>query len=160
MLDFESLLIRDCAQSLAGELHNASWSGSSCLFVTLCCRSLESMAPAKAMKATKAKKVAMKAMKGQKVMSKGGLATELANATEMKKSQITSILNSLAEIGAGEVKKTGKFTLPGLCMIKTRQKKATKAGKKMMFGQEVMVKAQPAKTVVKAFPVAALKSQI
>ncbi|CAK9049604.1 unnamed protein product, partial [Durusdinium trenchii] len=112
------------------------------------------MAPAKAMKATKAKKVAMKAMKGQKVMSKGGLATELANATEMKKSQITSILNSLAEIGAGEVKKTGKFTLPGLCMIKTRQKKATKAGKKMMFGQEVMVKAQPAKTVVKAFPVA------
>ena len=44
------------------------------------------MAPAKAMKATKAKKVAMKAMKGQKAMSKGGLATELANATEMKKS--------------------------------------------------------------------------
>ena len=112
----------------------------------------------KAMKATK--KVATKAMKGQKAMSKGGLTGELANATELKKAEITKVLNALAEIGAGEVKKTGKFTLPGLCMIKTRQKKATKAGKKMMFGQEVMVKAQPAKTVVKAFPVAALKSQI
>ena len=45
-------------------------------------------------------------------------------------------------------------------MIKTRQKPATKAGKKLMFGKEVMVKAQPAKTVVKASPVAALESQI
>eukprot|EP00438_Fugacium_kawagutii_P008593 Skav200242 [mRNA] locus=scaffold3488:27938:28180:+ [translate_table: standard] len=73
----------------------------------------------KAMKATKAKKVntAMKT-KGQKTMTKGGLTTSLADATEP----------------------------------------ARKAGKKMMFGQEVMVKAQPAKTVVKAFPVSALKS--
>ena len=44
-------------------------------------------------------------------------------------------------------------------MIKTREKKATKAGKRMMFGKEVTVKAQKAKTVVKAFPVAAVKSQ-
>jgi len=36
----------------------------------------------------------------------------------------------------------------------------SKAGKKMMFGKEVTVKAKPAKTVVKAFPVAALKASI
>ena len=53
----------------------------------------------------------------------------------------------------------GKFVLPGLCMIKTREKKATKAGTRMMFGQEVQVKAQKARTVVKAFPVAAVKNQ-
>mmetsp|Transcript_2347 Transcript_2347/g.2563 ORF Transcript_2347/g.2563 Transcript_2347/m.2563 type:complete len:121 (+) Transcript_2347:419-781(+) len=113
----------------------------------------------KAMKATKAKKVntAMKT-KGQKTMTKGGLTTSLADATELKKGDISKILNSLAEIGTEEVKKSGKFILPGLCMIKTKQKPARKAGKKMMFGQEVMVKAQPAKTVVKAFPVSALKS--
>ena len=115
------------------------------------------MAPAKAMKA---KKVAMKAMKGQKAMTKGGLMGSLADATEMKKSDIAKILNSLTEIGTEEVKKSGKFILPGLCMIKTRKKAATKAGKRMMFGKEVMVKAQPAKTVVKASVVAALKSQI
>ncbi|CAL1167437.1 unnamed protein product [Cladocopium goreaui] len=107
-----------------------------------------------------AKKVAMKAMKGQKAMTKGGLMGSLADATEMKKSDIAKILNSLTEIGTEEVKKSGKFTLPGLCMIKTRQKPATKAGKRLMFGKEVMVKAQPAKTVVKASVVAALKSQI
>ena len=50
----------------------------------------------------------------------------LADATEMKKSDIAKILNSLTEIGTEEVKKSGKFTLPGLCMIKTRQKPATK----------------------------------
>ena len=116
------------------------------------------MAPA--MKAMKAKKVAMKAMKGQKAMTKGGLMGSLADATEMKKSDIAKILNSLTEIGTEEVKKSGKFTLPGLCMIKTRQKPATKAGKRLMFGKEVMVKAQPAKTVVKASVVVALKSQI
>ena len=116
----------------------------------------------KAMKATKAKKVndVMKAMKGQKAMTKGNLMGSLADATEMKKSDIAKVLNSLAEIGTEEVKKSGKFILPGLCRIQTRQKAATKAGKRMMFGQEVMVKAQPAKTVVKAFPAAALKSQI
>ena len=44
-------------------------------------------------------------------------------------------------------------------MIKTRKKKATKAAKKMMFGKEVKVKAKPAKTVVKAFPVKGIKDQ-
>ena len=115
----------------------------------------------KVMKATKAKKVnsAMKT-KGQKAMTKGSLLAALADATELKKGDVGKILNSLTEIGTEEVKKSGKFILPGLCMIKTRQKPATKAGKKLMFGKEVMVKAQPAKTVVKASPVAALKSQI
>ena len=72
--------------------------------------------------AMKAKKVAMKAMKGQKAMTKGALLGELATATEMKKSDITKVLNTLTEIGTQEVKKSGKFVLPGLCMIKTRQK--------------------------------------
>ena len=44
-------------------------------------------------------------------------------------------------------------------MIKTRQKAATKAGTKLMFGKEVKVKAQPAKTVVKAYAVKAVKDQ-
>lgn len=78
------------------------------------------MAP-KTMKA----KAAMKAMKTAKVMSKGGLATELAEGSGLKKGEITKVLDSLAEIGTREVKKAGKFTLPGLCMIKTRKKKAT-----------------------------------
>merc|ERR1719497_13257 len=103
---------------------------------------------------------AMKAMKGAKVMTKGGLAEALATATELKKSECIKVLTSLAEVVATEVKKTGKVTLPGVAMIKTRVKPATKAGKREMFGKVVMVAAKPAKTVVKAFPVAAIKKAI
>ena len=66
---------------------------------------------------------------------------------------------SLAEIASSEVKKTGVFSIPGLCRIKTKKKPATKAAKKMIFGKLTVVKAKPAKTVVKAFVASVLKSQ-
>merc|ERR1739838_695711 len=102
----------------------------------------------------------MKAMKaGGKAMTKGAIAETLATQCELKKS-VAAKVNSLAEIGTAEVKKSGIFTLPGLCRIKTRMKPATKAGKREIFGKMTIVKAKPAKKVVKAFPVAALKASI
>ena len=44
--------------------------------------------------------------------------------------------------------------------MKNSNKPATKAGKKMIFGKEVVVKAKPAKNIVKAFPVATLKRSV
>merc|ERR1712150_68728 len=102
----------------------------------------------------------MGAMKGAKSISKTGLAEALAASTELKKSDCMKVINSLAEVVTTEVKKTGKVTLPGMCMLKTRMKPATKAGKREVFGKVVMVKAKPAKTIVKAFPVSALKKSI
>merc|ERR1719188_1941133 len=68
----------------------------------------------------------MKAMKksGAKPMTKGGLADALASETELKKSECMKVLNSLAGVATKEVKKAGKFVLPGLCMVKTRLKPA------------------------------------
>merc|ERR1712125_269756 len=103
----------------------------------------------------------MKAMKaGAKAMTKGGLAEALATETELKRSECMKIVNSLAGVATEQVKSAGKFVLPGICMIKTRQKAATKAGKREVFGKVVMVKAKPARTVVKAFPVSALKKSV
>merc|ERR1712003_351787 len=93
-------------------------------------------------------------------MSKSELADAVATAVELKKSQCMKVLTSLADIVSKEVKKTGKVTLPGLCMIKTRVKPATKAGKREIFGKVVVVKAKPAKTIVKAYCVAALKKSV
>merc|ERR1712216_927846 len=70
------------------------------------------------------------------------------------------MIASLAAIATKEVQKNGIFTFPGLCRIKTRQKPATKACKKEIFGKMQMVKARPARTIVKAFPVAALKERL
>merc|ERR1712013_521400 len=93
-------------------------------------------------------------------MSKGALADALATKCELKKKVATQVMASLAEVATAEVKKTGIFTIPGLCRIKTRVKPATKAGKKEVFGKTCIVKAKPAKRIVKAFPVAALKASI
>merc|ERR1712079_51833 len=95
-----------------------------------------------------------------KAMTKGALADALATGTEVKKSQCTKLLDSLAKIATAEVKKAGLFTVPGLCRIKTRTKPATKAGKREIFGKMQIVKAKPARTIVKAFPVSALKNSI
>merc|ERR1712107_38168 len=104
---------------------------------------------------------AMKAMKaGATALSKGAFCDAIAAATQLKKSECSKVLDSLAAIASKEVKKTGKVVVPGVCMIKTRLKPATKAGKREMFGKVVVVKPKPAKTVVKAFPVAALKKSV
>merc|ERR1712232_562607 len=92
-----------------------------------------------------------------KVMTKSAIAKSIAEEFELKTTVAGKIISSLAETAAKEVKSNGKFTFPGLCMVKTRVKPATKAGEREVFGKVVMVKAKPARTVVKAFPVAALK---
>merc|ERR1712027_167055 len=87
-------------------------------------------------------------------MTKGALAEAVATKCELKKSVAAKVINELAEIATAEVKKAGIFTVPGLC----RMKPATKAGKREIFGKMTIVKAKPAKKIVKAFPVAALNA--
>ena len=117
------------------------------------------MAPMKAMKAKKAMKGSMKA-KGGAALTKTALAQALADQTELKRSEVSKVLDSLAGVAAEQVKKVGKCTIPGVCMVKTRVKPATKAGKREMFGKVVVVQAMKARTIVKAFPVAALKKVV
>merc|ERR1712126_289999 len=88
-----------------------------------------------------------------KAMPKSGIADFIATAAEIKKSQASKALAALGELASKEIKK-GKFVIPGVCMVKTRLKPATKAGKREVFGKMVMVKARPARTIVKAFAVA------
>merc|ERR1719388_480011 len=97
---------------------------------------------------------------GGKAMSKGAIVKILAEKHEMKSQAMSGVLDTLVELATAEVKKNGIFTVPGLCRIKTRVKPATKAGVRNIFGKDVKVKAKPAKTVVKAFAVAALKDQV
>merc|ERR1712046_345446 len=104
----------------------------------------------------------MKSMKasGAKVMTKGQITKTLAEQHGLKQKASSDLLKSFVEIAAKEVKKTGVFSIPGLCRIKTRVKPATKAGVRNIFGKETKVKAKPARTVVKAFAAAALRQQI
>ena len=106
--------------------------------------------------------VAMKVMKKKAVtsMTKGGVAEFLSTKCDLKKSQCSQLLDHFAGLATAEVKKTGKFTLPGLCMLKTRVRPARKAGTTTAFGKTIKVKARPAQKIVKAYCVAALKQSI
>merc|ERR1711950_102115 len=95
-----------------------------------------------------------------KAMSQGALTAALATASGLKAADCKKALASLAAVGTKEVKSAGKFTIPGLTMLKLKTKPATKAGKREMFGKVVVVKAKPAKKIVKAFAVAALKKSV
>merc|ERR1712084_120025 len=128
---------------MGAQAHRIARPSLSCVFSCT-----HTMAPMKPMKAT------------GKAMSKGALAEALAGEAELKKTVCSKIINSLCDIATKEVVKTGKFVLPGVCMLKTRMKPAQKAGKREIFGKVVMVKAKPAKKIVKAFPVAALRKSV
>merc|ERR1719272_2827794 len=110
-----------------------------------------------AMKTMKKMKAAMKSAKS---ISKGAITDVLVAKNGLKKAEAMKMIDDLVALATVEVKKSGKFTLPGLVMIKTRIKPARKAGKRMAFGKEIKVKAAPAKKVVKAFCVSALKKSI
>merc|ERR1712050_487510 len=97
---------------------------------------------------------------GIKVMTKSAIAKAMGEEHEIKAGVAAKIISSLAEIGTKEVTTTGKFTFPGLVMVKTRVKPATKACEKEIFGKMCDVKARPARTIVKATPVSALKKSI
>ena len=95
--------------------------------------------------------------KGVRSLSKSAIADALATAVEKKRSEMSKVLDALTELAEKETKKTGKFTIPGIVVVKTRRKKATKAGKRMAFGQLIKCKAKPARTIVKAFAVKSLR---
>merc|ERR1719161_2398841 len=88
--------------------------------------------------------------KAVRALPKGGIADALAAATSLKKSECSKVLDALAEVATTEVGK-GKFVIPGLVMLKKKTKPARAAGTRLMFGKTVKVKAQKAKTIVKAY---------
>merc|ERR1712224_1152268 len=91
---------------------------------------------------------------------KSGISDALASKTGLEKKVVSGVIGELVTLATAEVKKTGKFTLPGLCMLKTRIRPARKAGTTTAFGKTIKVKSRPAQKIVKAYCVAALKKSI
>merc|ERR1719420_1360122 len=98
--------------------------------------------------------------KAVKAMPKRGITEALSTKTGVPKKEISGFLDAFVDLATTETKKTGKFTIPGLFMLKTRIRPARKAGKAQAFGKTIKVKARPAKKIVKAYCVAALKQSI
>lgn len=119
----------------------------------------------KAKKKTAKKKTAAKKAPAVKTikepMTKSALYATIAERTDLQKKQVAAVFEELAGIINGHVKRNGAgvFTLPGLLKIKVVRKPATKARKGInpFTGEPTIFKAKPARNVVKAQPLKALK---
>jgi nucleoid DNA-binding protein len=99
-----------------------------------------------------------------KPASKSTLYQSLADATGLTRKQVTSVFDAYTEIIKREVSKKGPgvVLLPGLLKIKRVTKPATKArpGRNPSTGEPMMIKAKPARTVVKVQALKSLKEMV
>ena len=97
------------------------------------------------------------------MMSKSQLIEKIAAEHEgLSKKDVKGVLESLVSVGHREMKRSGTFLLPGFAKFVVIKKPATKArmGVNPFTGQEMMFKAKPARKVVKAQPLKALKQMV
>ena len=98
------------------------------------------------------------------MMSKSELVQKIAerHPNNMTRKDIKSVIESLAEIGYKELKKTGAFFVPGFAKFVDIKKPATKARKGINpFTKEPTIfKAKPARKIVRARPVKAAKDAV
>ncbi len=109
-------------------------------------------------------KAKSKAKKAAKSPTKTEIQTQIAEQTGLSKKEIGSVFLALADVIGKNLSKRGPkvFTLPGLVKFKVIHKKATKARKGInpFTGEETIFKAKPARNVVKAQPLKALKDMV
>jgi len=112
-------------------------------------------------KAAPAKKASAGASKS---VTKAEIYTQLSEKTGLTRKQVSSVFDSLSELIAKELGKKGPglFVLPGLLKLKVVRKPATKEkqGINPFTKQPITIKAKPARNVVKAVPMKALKELV
>ena len=99
---------------------------------------------------------------------KGGAPTKsevlahICKDTGLSRKQVGSVFDSLAGVIKKSLRGNGLFTLPGLLKMKVVKKAATKAreGVNPFTGEKMMFKAKPARKIVRARPVKAIKDAV
>ena len=118
-------------------------------------------APAKKAAAPKAAPAPKKALKISEALTKSEILTHIAEATELSRKQVQSVVDELGVVIEAHVGKkgVGEFTLPGLLKIQVINKPATKARKGInpFTKEEVTFKAKPASRKIKIRPLKKLK---
>lgn len=95
-------------------------------------------------------------------LSKSQVIEKIATTTELSKRDVKNVLDSLVDVGHKELKKAGVFLVPGFAKFVVVKKPATKArkGTNPFTGEEMMFKAKPARKIVRARPVKAVKEAV
>ncbi len=99
-----------------------------------------------------------------KSATKADIYTAIAEKTSLSKKEVSAVFDGLTELVGRELGKKGPglFQIPGLLKLKVVRKPATKAKQGINpFTKEPMtIKAKPARNVIKAVPLKALKDLV
>lgn len=99
----------------------------------------------------------------KKALPKSQVIGGIAEKTGLARKQVSSVCEALGELIKRELKKgPGVFTVPGLMKLTLVKKPATKArpGRNPFTGEEIMIKAKPARNVVRIRPLKQLKEMV
>jgi nucleoid DNA-binding protein len=94
-----------------------------------------------------------------KAMPKTAVFKEIAEKASLEPKQVAAVFEALADLIMGQIGKKGpgQFSIPGLVKFTMVTRPPTKAGKRMVAGREVEVKAKPATKKVKVRVLKTLK---
>jgi nucleoid DNA-binding protein len=99
-----------------------------------------------------------------KMMSKSELIQKIVaqHANKMARKDVKGVIESLAAIGYKELNRSGAFVLPGFAKFVVIKKPATKerSGINPFTKEPMIFKAKPARKVVRARPVKAVKAAV
>ncbi|MDR3633556.1 MAG: HU family DNA-binding protein [Isosphaeraceae bacterium] len=115
-----------------------------------------------------AKKAAPKATEksstSNRAVTKGEIFAAIGEKTGLSKKQVASVFDGLSELIGKELGKKGpgQFVVPGLLKLKVVRKPATKEkpGINPFTKQPMTITAKPARNVVRALPLKALKELV
>jgi nucleoid DNA-binding protein len=114
------------------------------------------------MAAKKAQAAKLSFEKTKRPRTKGQVLSGIATALALPRKQVSGVLDALAAMIVQDIKSVGVFSLSGLAKVTLVHKPATKARKGInpFTGQEIMIKAKPARKVVKVRPLKNLKAMV
>jgi nucleoid DNA-binding protein len=96
-------------------------------------------------------------------LTKSQLVEKVSEAhSTLSKRDVKGVIETLATVGHKELKKSGVFVVPGFAKFVVIKKPATKAreGTNPFTGEKMMFKAKPARKIVRARPVKAIKDAV
>jgi nucleoid DNA-binding protein len=98
----------------------------------------------------------------KKPPTKAEIITQIADKTGQTKKDVTAVFDELNAIIKKSLKSANEFSMPGLMKVKVVKKPATKArlGRNPFTGEEITIKAKPARKTVKVTPLKGLKDMV
>lgn len=95
-------------------------------------------------------------------MTQSQLASEIAERSDMNKSEVKRVLDTLEEVALEELGKAEKVKIGGLVQMTVRVKDATKErpGRNPATGEEITIPAKPASVTVRARALAKAKAAL